>query len=29
MGFQDGKVIRDLIGAGQPVKLQMKRLGRA
>jgi len=24
MGFQDGKVIRDLIGAGQPVKLKMK-----
>ena len=24
MGFQDGKVIRDLIGAGQSVKLKMK-----
>jgi hypothetical protein len=24
MGFQDGKVIRDLIGAGQSVKLRMK-----
>ena len=24
MGFKDGKVIRDLIGAGQPVKLRMK-----
>jgi Zn-dependent M28 family amino/carboxypeptidase len=24
MGFQDGKVIRELIGAGQPVKLKMK-----
>jgi Peptidase family M28 len=24
MGYQDGKVIRDLIGAGQPVKLKMK-----
>jgi hypothetical protein len=24
MGFQDGKVIRDLIGAGQPVRLKMR-----
>jgi len=24
MGFKDGKVIRDLIGAGEPVKLKMK-----
>ena len=24
MGFKDGKVIRDLIGAGQSVKLRMK-----
>ena len=24
MGFQDGKVIRELIGAGQPVKLKMR-----
>ena len=28
-GLQDGKVIRDLIGAGQPVKLKMTALGRA